>query len=95
MDWFVYVELVVVAILIIVVISRIIKTIKDEKLLPLICTAIEEAELQDGLTGEEKLNYAIEYIKREATTKGISVDIAKTVKLIETLVSLTKKVNFK
>lgn len=95
MDWLVIVELVLVALTLALVVGRVVKTVKDEKLMPLILKAIEEAELQDGLHGEDKLNYAIDYIKREATTKGIAVDIAKTVKLIETFVSLTKKVNFR
>lgn len=95
MDWLVYLEMAVVAVIAVIYVIRIVKSIKENKLLPIILNAIEEAELQDGFTGEEKLNYALEYIKGEATTKGIAVDIAKTVKLIETIVSLTKKVNIK
>lgn len=95
MDWLIRVELILASIALIYAIYRVVNTIKEGKLLPIIIEAIEEAEIQDGLSGEEKLNYALEYIKREATTKNIAVDIAKTVKLIETLVRLTKKVNFR
>lgn len=95
MNWLAIVELVIASFALIYAIYRTITTIKEGKLLPVIMKAVEEAELQDGLTGEEKLNYALDYIKREATTKGVSVDLTKTVKLIETIVSLTKKVNFK
>lgn len=95
MDWIAIAEIIIASITLIYALYRVIIVAKEGKLLPIILKAIEEAEIQEGLTGEEKLNYAIEYIKREAMTKGISVDIAKTVKLIETFVSLTKKVNFK
>lgn len=95
MDWIVVLEIVIVAITIGVSIYRIIESIKESKLLPLILDAIEDAELQDGLKDKEKLDYALEYIKREATTQGIAIDLAKTVKLIERLVLLTKKVNFR
>ena len=95
MDWIVIAEIVVASIMLIYAIYRVVKTIKDGKLLPIIFKAVESAEAQDGLSGEAKLNYALEYIKREATAIGIAVDIARTVNLIETLVALTKKVNFK
>lgn len=95
MDWLVVLEIVIVAIAIGVSVYRIIESIKESKLLPLILDAIEDAETQDGLKNKEKLDYALEYIKKEATTQGITIDLAKTVKLIERLVLLTKKVNFK
>lgn len=95
MDWLAIVELAIASLALIYAIYRTVVTIKERKLLPIIMKAIEEAELQDGLTGEEKLQYALDYINKEATTNGVSVDITKTVKLIETIVSLTKKVNFK
>ena len=95
MEWLVYLEMAIVAVLAAYNIYRIVVSIRENKLLPVVLEAIERAEIQDGLSGEDKLNFAIDYIKREATTKHISVDIAKTVKLIETLVSLTKKVNVK
>lgn len=95
MDWIAIVELVMATIALGYAIYRVVISVKENKLLPTILKAIEEAETQDGLNGEEKLNYALDYINKEATTKGITVDITKTVKLIETLVSLTKKVNFR
>ena len=95
MDWLAIIELVIATIALGYAIYRTIITVKEGKLLPVIMTAIEEAEMQSGLTGEEKLQYALDYINREATTKGVSVNLNKTVKLIETIVSLTKKVNFK
>lgn len=95
MDWLAIVELVIATIALGYSIYRTIVTIKEQKLLPTIMKAIEEAEMQDGLTGEEKLQYAIDYINKEATTKGVSLNSTKIVKLIETIVSLTKKVNFK
>ena len=95
MDWLAIIELVIATMALGYAIYRTIVSVKESKLLPVIMDAIAEAEIQDGLTGEEKLNYALDYIKKEATTKGVSVDITKTVKLIETIVSLTKKVNFK
>lgn len=95
MDWLAIIELAIASLALIYAIYRTVVAIKERKLLPTIMKAIEEAELQDGLTGEEKLQYALDYINKEATTNGISVDITKTVKLIETIVSLTKKVNFK
>ncbi len=95
MDWLVILEIALATIALGYALYRVIVTIKEAKLLPTILKAIEEAELQDGLSGEDKLNYALDYIKREATTNGISVDIARTIKLINTIVSLTKKVNIK
>ena len=95
MDWLVIVEIVLATIALGYALYRVIMTIKESKVLPTILDAIAEAEMQTGLKGEEKLNYALEYIKREATTKGISVDIARTIKLINTIVSLTKKVNIR
>lgn len=95
MDWLAIVELVIATIALGYSIYRTIVTIKERKLLPTIMAAIEEAEKQDGLTGEEKLQYALDYINKEASSNGVSVDLAKTVKMIETIVSLTKKVNFK
>lgn len=95
MNWIVIAEIVMASIALIYSVYRVIKAIKDGKLLPIVLQGIEDAERQEGLSGEEKLNHALDYIKREATTKGISVDIAKTVELITTLVSLTKKVNFR
>lgn len=95
MDWLLIGELVLATIALGYAIYRIVITVKEGKLLPIIIKAIEEAETQEGLKGEEKLNYALDYIKREATNNHIAVDISKTVKLIETIVSLTKKVNFK
>lgn len=95
MDWLAIVELVIATIALGYSLYRTIVTIKEQKLLPTIMKAIEEAELQDGLTGEEKLKYALDYINKEATTKGVSFNSTKIVKLIETIVSLTKKVNFK
>lgn len=95
MDWLAIVELVIATIALGYSIYRTIVTIKEQKLLPTIMKAIEEAETQDGLTGEEKLQYALDYINKEVATKGISVNSTKIVKLIETIVSLTKKVNFK
>ena len=95
MDWLVFVEIALATVALAYAVYRVIVAVKEAKLLPTILKAIEEAELQYGMSGEEKLNYALDYIKREATTTGISVDIARTIKLINTIVSLTKKVNFK
>lgn len=95
MDWLVILEIAMATFVLAFSLWRTIIAIKEGKLLPIILEAIEEAETQDGLTGEAKLDYAIEYITREATTEGIAVDIKKTVKMIEKLVGLTKKVNIK
>lgn len=95
MDWLLFLELAFVTVAVGLSIYRIIVSIAESRLFPIILKAIEEAEDQDGLKGDEKLNYALDYIKREATARGITVDLTKTIKLIERLVSLTKKVNFK
>lgn len=95
MDWLLILEIALVAVLCGFYVYRIIATIKESKLLPIILEAIMDAEDQEGLKGEDKLNHALDYIKREATTNGIAIDIGRTIKLIEKLVTLTKKVNFK
>ena len=95
MDWWLILEIAFVVIALGISIYKTIVAIKEGQLLPIVLGAIEEAEAQDGLTGEEKLNYALDYIKREANLKGVKVDLPKVINLITELVALTKKVNFK
>ena len=95
MDWLLLVEIVGVVVWLLLVIFQMLRSIRDGKLLPIILEGVEEAEKQEGLTGEDKLNYAIKYIDTKATERGISIRVEKVIDLITKLVALTKKVNIK
>lgn len=95
MDWLLIVEIVGVVVWLGLIIFQMLRSIRDGKLLPIILEGVEEAEKQEGFTGEDKLNYAIKYIDTKATEQGINVRIEKVIDLITKLVALTKKVNFK
>lgn len=95
MDWTLILEIVCIVIWLALVVINIIRSIRDGKLTPIILEGIEAAEEQIGLNGEEKLVYAIDYIKNKAKENGIGVSIPKTTALINRLIELTKKVNVK
>lgn len=53
-------------------------------------SAVEQLATQTDMSGEEKLNLALEIIKKNCTANGIAIDDSLTSKIIEYIAELCK-----